>query len=416
METPNISNNSRPSSEKANNEAKPSQTTKKPLSADQKRARSMRTGTVLIILAAFLAGILGGALGSRFLPARITSLDNAESGQKIVSSQSDLISKIAKDVSPSVVSINVQSSTQQQSFFGDISEQISEGAGTGIILSSDGVIVTNRHVIPENVKTVSITTNDGKTYDNVTVTARDPRENYDIAFLKVNGAKDLKPAQIGDSSTMRVGDAVVAIGYALGEFSNTVTSGIISGTGRPITAGDENGGSAETLTNLFQTDAAINPGNSGGPLLNMNGQVIGINTAVAGNAENIGFSIPINDVKTQISSILNTGKLEIPYLGVRYVMVTSTLQQKYQLSSDHGAWLKGSESNLAVINGSPADKAGLKEGDIITKINGQKVDSEKPLASQLSKFRVGDEVEITIVRDGKEQTVKAKLEAAPEKN
>ncbi|MBP9813532.1 trypsin-like peptidase domain-containing protein [Candidatus Saccharibacteria bacterium] len=397
--------------------SQPSKVTKKvktPLTPEQKRSRSLRTGAVLLILMAFLAGVIGGAFGARLLPERITSLDNSSSGQKIVSSQSDLISKIAKDVSPSVVSINVESSTQQQSLFGDISEQVSQGAGTGIILSSDGVIITNRHVIPENVKTVSITTNDGKTYDNVSVTARDPRDNYDIAFLKVNGAKDLKPAELGDSTSMRVGDAVVAIGYALGEFSNTVTSGIISGTGRPITAGDANGSSAETLTNLFQTDAAINPGNSGGPLVNMNGQVIGINTAVAGNAQNIGFSIPINDVKTQITSILKNGKLEIPFLGVRYIMVTPALKQKYNLATDYGAWLKGNESSLAVVNGSPADKAGLKEGDIIIQVNGQKVDNKTPLASQLGKFKVGDEVELKIVRDGKEQTVKVKLESAPD--
>jgi serine protease Do len=388
----------------------------KQLSPEQKKHRQMRMAAILVILLAFLAGIFGGAIGARLLPDRITSLDSTSAGQKVVSSQSELISQIAKDVSPSVVSINVKSTTQQQSFFGGVSENESESAGTGIILSSDGVIITNRHVIPDNTTTVSITTSDGKKYDNVSVTARDPRSNYDVAFLKVNGVNNLKPAKLGDSSKMRVGDAVVAIGYALGEYSNTVTSGIISGTGRPVTAGDSSGGSTETLTNLFQTDAAINPGNSGGPLLNMNGEVIGINTAVAGNAENIGFAIPINDVNSQIASILKDGKLQIPYMGVRYIMITDQLKQAYNLSSDFGAWIKGSNSALAVANGSPADKAGLKEGDIITKVNGEKVDTDNPLASRLGKFKVGDTVDITIVRDGKEQVLKVTLEQSPKSN
>jgi serine protease Do len=374
---------------------------------------------LVIILVAFLAGILGGVLGARFVPGnRITSLDTSAQ-QQIVSSQSELISKLASDVSPSVVSINVTSARQPvtsfEQLFGDSSSQTSESAGTGIIISSDGMIITNRHVIPDGDIDISVTTNDGKTYDNVELIAKDPRTNFDIAFIKINGVSDLKPASIGDSSKMKVGDAVIAIGYALGEFSNTVTSGIISGVGRPITASD-GGSNAESLTNLFQTDAAINPGNSGGPLVNMSGEVIGINTAVAGNAENIGFSIPVNDVKTQIASILEKGKIEVPYLGVRYVVVTPALQKRFDLATDFGAWLKSSDATQAVINGSPADKAGLKEGDIVTYVNGEKVDVDNPLATRLSKYGVGDSVELTYVRDGKELKTTATLEAAPTQN
>lgn len=370
---------------------------------------------VLLILAAFVAGILGGIIGLRLFPDRITSLDTA-AGQRVVSSQSELIASINKDVSPSVVSINVKSQSQQTSIFdqllgNDGSVDISEGAGTGIILSSDGIIITNRHVIPANATEVSVTTSDGKTYDGVEVLARDPRSNYDIAFLKIKGVSDLKPAKIGDSSKMQVGDVVVAIGYALGEFQNTVTSGIISGLGRPITASD--GTTAESLSNLFQTDAAINPGNSGGPLVNTSGEVIGINTAVAGNAQNIGFSIPTNDVKNQIESILKNGKLEIPYLGVRYIMLNEAIQQQFELGASEGAWLKGGEGTQAVITDSPADKAGLKEGDIITKVNGQKITAENPLANELSKYAVGEELEIEYLRGDKTQTTKATLEAAP---
>ena len=380
----------------------------------KKLKKTFSVSAIIIIVLALFAGIIGGFVGAKIYSPRLTSLDSTAAQQKIVSSQSELIAGIAKDVSPSVVSINVQAGRQATAldqYFGN-SAGISEGAGTGIIISSDSVVVTNKHVIPENTTSVSITTNDGKTYDDVKVLARDPRSNVDIAFLKINGAQDLKPAKVGDSAKMQVGDAVVAIGYALGEFENTVTSGIISGLGRPITASD-GVASAESLTNLFQTDAAINPGNSGGPLVNMNGEVIGINTAVAGDAQNIGFSIPVNDVKVQITSILDKGKLEVPYLGVRYVMLNEAIKEQFSLSTDSGAWLKATNANQAVANGSPADKAGLKEGDIITSVNGEKVDAENPLASRLSKYNVGDTIEITYQRDGKEQKTKATLEVAP---
>lgn len=380
------------------------------------KLKKIFNGTVItVLLVALGAGALGGFIGAKYYSPRLTSLDSTAAQQKIVSSQSDLIASIAKDVSPSVVSINVQSkqqaSTLDQLFNGGGSST-SESAGTGIVISSDGIIITNKHVIPDNTTNVTVTMSDGKQYEDVKVLARDPRSNVDIAFLKINGAKDLKPAKIGDSSKMQVGDGVVAIGYALGEFENTVTTGIISGLGRPITAGDS-ATTTESLTNLFQTDAAINPGNSGGPLINMNGEVIGINTAVASDAQNIGFSIPVNDVKTQIASILNKGKLEVPYMGVRYVVLNEAIKEQYKLSTDNGAWLKATNAAQAVINGSPADKAGLKEGDIITKVNGETVDADNQLASRLSKYGVGDTIEITYVRDGKQATTKVTLEEAP---
>jgi len=380
------------------------------------KLKKIFNGTVItVLLVALGAGALGGFIGAKYYSPRLTSLDSTAAQQKIVSSQSDLIASIAKDVSPSVVSINVQSkqqaSTLDQLFNGGGSST-SESAGTGIVISSDGIIITNKHVIPDNTTNVTVTMSDGKQYEDVKVLARDPRSNVDIAFLKINGAKDLKPAKIGDSSKMQVGDGVVAIGYALGEFENTVTTGIISGLGRPITAGDS-ATTTESLTNLFQTDAAINPGNSGGPLINMNGEVIGINTAVASDAQNIGFSIPVNDVKTQIASILDKGKLEVPYMGVRYVVLNEAIKEQYNLSTDNGAWLKATNAAQAVINGSPADKAGLKEGDIITKVNGETVDADNQLASRLSKYGVGDTIEITYVRDGKQATTKVTLEEAP---
>jgi len=355
-------------------------------------------------------------VGVRLLPERITSLNSTSNQQKVISSQSELFSTIAKNVGPSVVSIDIKSSQSSTiyDFFGNPFNSLtpSLSAGTGVVLSSDGVIMTNRHVIPDNISSLSVTTSDGKKYDNVEVLAKDTRTNYDVAFIKIKNVNNLKPAKLGNSDSMQVGDMVLAIGNALGEFENTVTSGIISGKGRPIEAGDGTS-SAESLTNMFQTDAAINSGNSGGPLVNMSGEVIGLNTAVASSAQNIGFSIPINDIKNQISSILKDGKLVIPYLGIRYITLTPELKTKYDLPVDKGAWLKGSQDSLAVINGSPADKAGLKEGDIITKINSQTIDSNNQPATVLGKYKVGDKIEIVYLRDAKEQKTTAILAVSP---
>lgn len=328
---------------------------------------------------------------------------------QIVSSESDLNATIAKNVSPSVVSISVISENDFGSFFfGDSS---SESAGTGIIISEDGYIITNKHVIPTNATNVSVTLSDGTVYEDVTVIGRDPRSSVDIAFLKIKNAKGLTPAKLGDSSKVRVGEKVVAIGNALGQFQNTVTTGVISGLGRPITAAD--GASAENLTNLFQTDTAINPGNSGGPLVNVNSEVIGINVAVAGNAQNIGFAIPIGDVKGTIASVLEKGKLEVPYLGVRYVDLTEELAKQLDLEQTKGAYIYASANQRAILQDSPAEKAGLKKGDIITKINDITLDKTNGLASTVGKFSVGEGVTLKVIRDGKEQTILVTLEAAP---
>jgi serine protease Do len=222
---------------------------------------------------------------------------------------------------------------------------------------------------------------------------------------------------VGDSSQLQVGDAVVAIGNALGQFQNTVTSGIISGYGRSVQAGDSSGsGSSENLDDLFQTDAAINEGNSGGPLVNLNGQVIGINTAIAGNAQNIGFAIPINDVTGLIKQIQKTGKLERPYLGVRYVPLTPDVASQYNIDVTAGAFVlpQVDMASPSVLSGSPAEKAGLQAGDVITKIDDTKIDQTHSLTSIISKHEVGDQVELTIIRDGKTIHARATLEAVPQ--
>lgn len=374
----------------------------------------------LLVLMSGSFGFFGGWLGSQGGDQDQT----IQKQQVVLESQSDLISTIAQKVGQSVVSIDVTSSSNAGSGtflnFGQPQQsRVEQSAGTGIILSKDGLIVTNRHVVPAGTTSVSVTVADGTTYDNVEVLGRtNSRDSLDIAFLKIKdtNGKQLRAAEIGDSSKVKVGDAVVAIGNALGQFQNTVTSGIISGHGRSVEASDGNGSDSESLEDLFQTDAAINQGNSGGPLVNINGQVIGINTAVAaGDAQNIGFAIPINDVKGLIDGVKESGKLQRPYLGVVYVSLTDDIAKQYKLAASRGAYVPPASvlGEDTVVNGSPADKAGIKEGDIITKVGNTPVDGRNSLTSVLGRHRVGDKVSLTIIRDGRQQKIEATLEAAP---
>lgn len=381
------------------------------------RVRSMNAA--LLLLMCLSVGFLGGWLGaSRERATNNSASTDTKVSQRIISNESQLISSIAKDVGQSVVSVNVTAESTQTNFFGFQSPVQQEGAGTGIIISKDGYIITNRHVVPASTSTVSVTLSDGTELTDVKVVGRtSDSDSLDVAFLKIGDTKGktLVPAKIADSSKVVVGDKVVAIGNALGQFQNTVTSGIISGFGRSVQAGDSSGsGASETLQNLFQTDAAINEGNSGGPLVNVNGEVIGINTAVAGgSAQNIGFAIPINDTQGLIGSVLSKGKLERPYLGVRYVSLTDDYAYEYNLSQKRGAYIAPSGRASSIVPGSPAEKAGLKEKDVITKIDGTAIDENNSLTSLIGKRKVGDEVTLTIIRDGQEQTLKATLQAAP---
>jgi serine protease Do len=389
---------------------KKNETTKNPVSSKPKLA-----GYALLVLISASAGFVGGWAGSR---SKSLDMSNQDTRQQIITSESQLISEIAKNVGPSVVSINVTSQQTTIDFFGNGRTFESEAAGTGVIISADGVVVTNRHVIGNVTSGVTITLSDGTELTDVEVIGRTGASDpLDIAFLKIKDAKgkELKEAELGDSGIMQVGDKVVAIGNALGEFQNSVTSGIVSGFGRNVVAGDETG--SETLQNLLQTDAAINQGNSGGPLVNANGEVIGINTAIAGGgAENIGFAIPINDIKGLIKSVLEKGKLERPYLGVRYVPLDEDAAEAYDLEQTSGAYIvpRGNRRQESIVPDSPAAKAGLKEGDIITKIAGKEIDDNNSLTSLIAQHAVGEEINITIIRDGNEQTVKVTLEAAPQ--
>jgi serine protease Do len=400
------------------------ETTIIPKKLPQHHRRAPILAIIFLLLLCMSFGFLGGWLGADRNKDQTTDSSFA-SNQKVVTSQSQLIAAIAKNVGPSVVSVNVtgqSTSPTTQSFFGynvGGGTQTQQSAGTGMIISSDGLILTNRHVVPSGTTSVSVTLADGTDFDNVEVLGRtSASDTLDVAVLKITDRKGHKlvPVTIGDSSKMQVGDAVVAIGNALGQFQNTVTSGIISGYGRTVQAGASNsdGSDAENLADLFQTDAAINEGNSGGPLVNSSGQVIGINTAIASGAQNIGFAIPINDVSGLIKEVIASGKFERPYLGVQYLSLTDDAAKQLGVSQTRGAYIvPSSNGQPSIIAGSPAAKAGLQEKDVITKIDGTAVDATHSLTSLLSQHAVGDKVTLTVVRGSDTKQIDVTLEAAP---
>ena len=315
------------------------------------------------------------------------------------------IASIANAVSKSVVSI--VTSTDQKSFFSN--ETTSQtAAGTGFILSSDGYVATNKHVVSGASK-IGVILDDGAAYEDVELVGTDPLN--DFAIIKINNVNNLSPVKLGDSKTTSAGQQVVAIGNALGAYQNSVTSGIISGKGRSLTATDSGRTQYETLSDMIQTDAAINGGNSGGPLVNAAGEVIGINTAYASQGNNVGFAIPISSVKGIIKNVLSGKGFERAVIGVRYINLTPTIAKEKNLSVTRGALIASSKNNKAIISGSAGDKAGLKENDIITAVNGTEIGSSGSLSSLIGEYSVGDTVKITVVRGGKTETLELTLAA-----
>lgn len=368
----------------------------------RRTATAVGAVSLLCLIAVICAGIYWYTHTNHSAVTTRQSVQN--DGNSLTTSTENTISSVVEKVSPSVVSIVTKVTTQ--SIFG---ASQAEAAGTGIIISKDGYILTNKHVV-SGATQAQVVTSDGTTYDNVQIVGSDPLN--DVAYLKIAGVDNLTPAMMGDSATTRVGQQVIAIGNALGQYQNTVSSGIISGKGRPVSASDEAGTSSETLTDLLQTDAAINSGNSGGPLLNLSGQVIGMNTAVASNAEGIGFAIPINATKGTTKTVLEGKGVQHAYLGVQYVSITAAIAKQYNLSSRQGAYITSTGgSSSAVINGSPADKAGLQDKDIITKINGETIGADGGMSSIIGEYAPGDTVEVTYLRGGSERTTKVTLVA-----
>lgn len=339
-----------------------------------------------------------GPLGPQILP-----------GERVrVISEESVVIDVVKKVGPSVVTIGIEKT--QRAFeinpydpFGVFSQpqtsekKVEQNIGSGFIVSSDGLIVTNKHVVSDEGK-YKVVTADNKAYE-VKKIYRDPVN--DLAILKID-ASGLKSVELGDSSNLQVGQMAIAIGTALGEFRNTVTKGLISGLGRGITAGSPSEGGGERLDNVIQTDAAINPGNSGGPLLNSAGQVIGINVAVATEAQNIGFALPINLVKESLANFNSTGQFSRAYLGVRYKLISRAQALLHDVPE--GAFVAD------VVPGSPADKTGIKSGDIIEKVNNQPIrEKDGDLVTIISKKKIGDRVELLVWRDGKELKLNATL-------
>lgn len=322
------------------------------------------------------------------------------------------IAEVANKVAPSVVSIVTEIKVKSYSFFGQSYDSTSSAAGTGVIVTEDGYILTNKHVI-EGATSISVVLADGTTYDDVELAAHDPLN--DIAFLKIKDVKDLNAAKLGDSKTINVGQQVIAIGNALGEYQNTVTSGIISGTSRSVTATDSTGKNTETLSDMIQTDAAINPGNSGGPLVNAAGEVIGINTATSTSADNIGFAIPISSVKGMLKQLTETGKASRAYIGVYSIAITPSVAKKYELPVSSGAYVYSADAYSAVISGGPADKAGLQDKDIILSVNGTKVGAAGSVSSIIAEYKPDDTVQLAVLRGGKEIAINVKLGAYSEK-
>ena len=362
---------------------------------------------LILIGAAFLFDRIGKTKG-------IPNLLNTDSTVSVVQEESNVIN-VVKKVSPRVVTIAVKNPIGQADspfsfFFGENEDKTEENTeeeqyiGTGFIVKKEGIIVTNKHVVNSSLQYL-VVDEKGNKYE-VDKVYRDPSNDIAILSVKNPPSGGFPVIELGTSSNLQVGQSVIAIGTALGEFRNTVTTGVVSGLGRGITAGSAIQRFTERLDNVIQTDAAINPGNSGGPLLNVKGQVIGINTAVSSEGQNVGFAIPIDLVKESLDNFNKTGQFSRPYLGISY----SIISQKAALLNEipQGALVQ------QVIEGSSAADAKIQPGDIITKIDGTQInDTEATLAILISKKKVGDTISVSLYRDGETSDLQVTLKEAP---
>lgn len=375
-----------------------------------------------LLLALVILYVLWQAISS--IPNLATKISPKQLGQKQetirVTSEENVVISVVKKVGSSVVTIGIdaqslrgRSGTNFDPFSFFFNEQPTPNQqslkesyiGSGFVIKKEGIIVTNKHVVSDTSFKYLVVDDKGNKYQ-VGKIYRDPLN--DLAILKISNppAGGFQEVNLGDSRNLQVGQMAIAIGTALGEFRNTVTTGVISGLGRGITAGSPYEGSVERLDNVIQTDAAINPGNSGGPLLNSSGQVIGINAAVSSQGQNIGFAIPINVIKDSLNNFNETGQFNRPFLGVSYRMIS----QRAAVLNDvpEGALVED------VVQGSSAERAGVIKGDIITKLDGQKLtDQNGGLAAIIAKKKVGESLTITVFRDGKVSDLQATLQTAP---
>jgi len=394
--------------------------------------------TILIVAVASAAviGSVTGAVGAVLMTGAINASDlfgpfsGRDNAVMMDRHIADLIQEetatisVVDNVAPSVVSIiikrprGVSYQDQYQSDFFDpydippaltpeeAGQLVEVGGGTGFFMSEDGYVVTNRHVVSDADASFIVVTSEGRELP-ATVVAKDAF--LDIAVLDVGG--DGYPvAKLGDSDNLRPGQTVIAIGNTLSEYRNTVTKGVVSGMDRRVVAGEY--GSDEVIENAIQTDAAINLGNSGGPLINLLGEVVGVNTAVSFEGQSIGFAIPINDVKKVVDDIRQYGRIVRPWLGVRYVSLDEEFSLEHGIASTVGALVVPGEdaaSTPAVVVGSPADLAGIVAQDIILSVNGIAISEDQPLGSLIADCEPGQTVEMRVARGNDILTLNATL-------
>lgn len=369
----------------------------------KKPGHGLAIAAIILSIFAIIASLLSSGLSLLILASLSETSSGNFSGFSPDSNSANFtegsIAEVASEVAPSVVSILTETKTTSFNFFYGQTESTGAAAGTGIIVSSDGYVLTNKHVIDSATK-IHIILDNGTVYREVTLVATDPLN--DVAYLKIKDVSDLPAASLGDSKTISIGQQVIAIGNALGQYQNSVTSGIISGAGRSLTATDSNYQNAELLTDMIQTDAAINSGNSGGPLVNAAGEVIGINTAVS-EGNGIGFAIPISSVKGMLKSLLETGSAKRAFAGISYQNIDSTLAMENELSVSAGALVS------TVSKNSPADSAGLKKDDIIIAVDETKIGPNASLGTLLGEHTVGDTVSLLILRGTEQKTLSLTL-------
>ena len=387
------------------------------------RKSAIVSGLVSAIVAIAFLLVFGGSVSSQPPSDQVA---NSTSAQPPVEHQSTPTVVNAVDAAtPSVVSIIVSEDVPQIEQFYELGpfgmriprqeiegfERQQVGSGSGFFVSEDGLIVTNRHVVSSSDASYSAVTSDGTTYE-LEVVGRDPF--LDIAVLRVQNATTSFPAlEFGDSDNLAPGQSVIAIGNALGEFENSVSVGVVSGLGRSVVAGGLTG-DIQRLEQVIQTDAAINPGNSGGPLLNLEGEVVGVNVAIAQASENISFALPSNLVAEVVGSVEEYGEIVRPFLGVRFVPINDAIVARRDLPVSDGALVVSGPSDQAITPGSPAEQAGIQEGDIITAFGGQELTSENNLGTLIRNFEVGETVQVELLRDGEQITVEATLQRAPD--
>ncbi|HVM77210.1 MAG TPA: trypsin-like peptidase domain-containing protein [Candidatus Paceibacterota bacterium] len=327
--------------------------------------------------------------------------------------------KIIKRVMPAVVSIAISKKLADlekempKELYPSVPESLADkngmvqvGGGSGFIVDAGGLVMTNKHVVSDAAAEYTVILNDNRTFP-AKILSRDPIN--DVAILKIE-AGNLPYLNLGDATKLELGQSLIAIGNALGVFRNTVSLGIVSGLSRSITAQAEPDAPAQEMRGLIQTDAAINPGNSGGPLVDSDGLVIGVNAAIVSGAHSIGFAIPVNAARRDLDDIRRFGRIRRPLLGVRYVMIDQDLKDKMHLSVDYGALvMRESEHDHGVVPESPADKAGLREKDIVLLFNGKRLDRDHPIQDYLEDMNVGDEVDLIVLREGVQCSIKVML-------